>query len=503
MSKSVRKVGFIGLPDDQLEVLSAMTGRQDYRPEVIIDDDTNAYSYKLAEILQIPTSANGSILKVVPCDILVIPDGCPELREEMAIELGPKTPRIISASEMAIELGLDPSAKAAEEAAYVPSDWGVGVPSPDEDDRTFDNRTFSEAAHNDATFNEGTLDDTELVIERLADEEEVTEPPPTIPAAPAPSAPSPANTAAETSLQQAAETLKLAFDKQKLLRHSRQIAVNAARGDSGSIMLLDETGEYLKIAVAEGLSGDIVRRTRQRVGEGVAGNVLLEGRARVIIDKLNDPRYRTGRERSAIKAAVCVPIRVADRSIGVLNVSSDTRMDGFNENTMCLLEKFGAEVALVIIQALGLSPARVDSAEEALRSRIETHMAMSASLPSKLDAVAGAIGQFLGAGACRVYFNEARGKRLKLMGEYGQGFLRPAQGTTSADHGLIGWALKLGRPEAFAPLYGESERRAVFYFLLRGKTPLGIIEVEGVPLDDSNRTEAFEAMEHLSSRPRS
>ena len=53
-------------------------------------------------------------------------------------------------------------------------------------------------------------------------------------------------------------------------------ALDLVGADTGSIMLVDEEGENLVIAAAEGLSRAVVLSTRQRIGEGIAGWVARE-----------------------------------------------------------------------------------------------------------------------------------------------------------------------------------------------------------------------------------
>jgi hypothetical protein len=386
MSRQIKKVGFVNLPEDRLDIFSSLTRHPEYRAEVVIDFDTSAYSYKLAEILQVPTASDLNMLLRFPCHLLVVPNDRPDLKVELNDYLGDPPAIVLTVDEMSERLNLAPAAAPPDAE---PGGWSLPLQVTHFDMPT-PKTTQRPGAPGRMTPPGGTPRPTSglhrrpdpaepeagLTIERIPgherleplrrtsvreDFEDLLHPHggaqhwslPEAGATPiveyydsdradTAAVGATADASPESQLNAALATLNLASDKQILLERILQIAVTAVRGDAGSIMLLDEPGEFLRIAAAHGLSMEVQKTTRQRIGEGVAGSVMLEGRGRILVDRLNDPRYRDGRERARIKAALCVPIKVGPRSIGVLNVSSDTRKDAFGRNDQDRLEQFVA-----------------------------------------------------------------------------------------------------------------------------------------------------------------
>ena len=125
-----------------------------------------------------------------------------------------------------------------------------------------------------------------------------------------------------TRLGQLRDAFALSDDRQRLFREVLSLAVEQTGADAGSIMLVDEEAGELRIAFADGLSNDVVRTMRQRIGEGIAGKVAKEGKAILVHDRIDDPRFKEGRQRMRITAAMSAPIKLDGRVIGVLNVSS-------------------------------------------------------------------------------------------------------------------------------------------------------------------------------------
>src|SRR6478735_4933651 len=94
----------------------------------------------------------------------------------------------------------------------------------------------------------------------------------------------------------------------------------------GTLVLLDESTGRLRTEAAIGLGPDEIERAKYAVGEGVTGNVVATGRARIIRDVRADPDFlnRTGRlAYSNIDVPIsyiCVPVKIEGRTAGALAV---------------------------------------------------------------------------------------------------------------------------------------------------------------------------------------
>src|SRR3954471_11613660 len=95
----------------------------------------------------------------------------------------------------------------------------------------------------------------------------------------------------------------------------------------GTLVLLDESTGLLRTEAAVGLTADHIEKNRFALGEGITGNVVATGRARVIPDVRHDPDFlnRTNRLRSyddanAVVSFLCVPIKIEGRTAGAVAV---------------------------------------------------------------------------------------------------------------------------------------------------------------------------------------
>lgn len=153
-----------------------------------------------------------------------------------------------------------------------------------------------------------------------------------------------------------ARALAAVGDLSELLRLILQRATSAVNADKGSLMLLDEPTDELVIRVVTGLpdpemarrieSGEIECR-RFRRGQGVAGQVLETGEAVRIDDTEVDVTF-SDRDGSFVRSLLCLPLKVDEIVIGVLNISN--RVDGrpFSDDDVELLEAMASQASIAI-----------------------------------------------------------------------------------------------------------------------------------------------------------
>src|SRR5262245_2906952 len=107
-----------------------------------------------------------------------------------------------------------------------------------------------------------------------------------------------------------------------LLADVLERTMRAVHARIGSIMLLDRDRQTLKVVAARGHSSEVLGGPEVRVVEGVSGKAVQLGEPVLVEDietdprfgKANDPKYGGG-------SFICMPLRVSDRIIGVVNLA--------------------------------------------------------------------------------------------------------------------------------------------------------------------------------------
>jgi Nif-specific regulatory protein len=122
----------------------------------------------------------------------------------------------------------------------------------------------------------------------------------------------------------------------------------------GSLVLLDESTGRLRTEAAVGLTPEEIERGKYALGEGITGNVVATGRARIIPDVRAEPDFlnRTGRltAKTANQAIsfLCVPIRIDNRTAGALSVDKPFDSDQALREAQSFLEIVAAFLAQAI-----------------------------------------------------------------------------------------------------------------------------------------------------------
>jgi len=107
-----------------------------------------------------------------------------------------------------------------------------------------------------------------------------------------------------------------------LLSHVLERTMRAVSAGIGSIMLLDRERRTLRIAVGRGLQEAGRGPVEVKVGEGIAGKVVEMGEAVVVEDIEKDPRFgRASDPRYGGGSFICMPLRVGERIVGVVNLA--------------------------------------------------------------------------------------------------------------------------------------------------------------------------------------
>ncbi len=109
---------------------------------------------------------------------------------------------------------------------------------------------------------------------------------------------------------------------QDLLGLVLQTTMRAVRATVGSIMILDRDRRMLKLAASRGIPEDVAASAEVKVGDGIAGKVVEMGEPVLVDDIESDPRFKQpNAPQYGNGSFICMPIRVGDRVIGVINMA--------------------------------------------------------------------------------------------------------------------------------------------------------------------------------------
>jgi diguanylate cyclase (GGDEF)-like protein len=152
-----------------------------------------------------------------------------------------------------------------------------------------------------------------------------------------------------SSLMTLTNTLLSAESKEELYRNLLETAADLVGASRGSIMLVDKTGKRLQIGFSKGMNERLAQSVTVNVGEGIAGKVACDGLPLLVDDVEKDLRVGIqNRSRFKTKSLLCMPLKLKDKTIGVINLSDKQNMKVFTEEDMNILTSFGNLASLML-----------------------------------------------------------------------------------------------------------------------------------------------------------
>ncbi len=151
------------------------------------------------------------------------------------------------------------------------------------------------------------------------------------------------------------KTLSISLQPEKLLSQILSASLKASGADEGSLMLIDEESRTLRVKVGLGLPQDVYKKIAIRLGEPIAGIVAESGNPlRLDSQSINNLKISTpsGHKRR-IKSSLSLPLKVMDKTIGVLNLNIIKDNKPFIQRDEDLLSVF-ATVAAISLEHAGL-----------------------------------------------------------------------------------------------------------------------------------------------------
>jgi putative nucleotidyltransferase with HDIG domain len=160
-----------------------------------------------------------------------------------------------------------------------------------------------------------------------------------------------------TTIHQTAQRLTQLHTPDMLAQEIVNILEETLHYEHGAVMLISRDGKRLEpFALSDQAYGVNVREQDKasteglsiQMGRGITGWVAEHGQSVRLGDASHDPRYLAARE--GIQSELCVPLRIGERVIGIVNVES-RRPNSYSESDQRVLETIAAQFAISINNA--------------------------------------------------------------------------------------------------------------------------------------------------------
>lgn len=150
------------------------------------------------------------------------------------------------------------------------------------------------------------------------------------------------------------------------------VTANAFGSKICSLMLIDEKSQELIIRATQSVSESYNRKQPLKIGEGIAGKVVLEKRPVTIYDVTEEKeyKYKDIAKKEGLFSLLCVPLVVKGRAIGVINLYT-SKPHNFTKNEINMLTTVANQAAMVIENTELIVKSRVIQEELETRKLVE------------------------------------------------------------------------------------------------------------------------------------
>lgn len=155
-------------------------------------------------------------------------------------------------------------------------------------------------------------------------------------------------------LAQLGQILNSTLDHQEVRRRAMEAATRLMKAEAGSLLLIDEARKHLCFEVALGDNEEKIKKITLNLGEGIAGWVAQNGKPLIINAPDQDPRFFKGVDDQTefkTRNIICVPVKVKDKTIGVLEALNKMGGQDFDEEDRSIFASLADQVAIALDNA--------------------------------------------------------------------------------------------------------------------------------------------------------
>jgi diguanylate cyclase (GGDEF)-like protein len=447
------RLAFLDLPDDRVDLISLASRTPSVEIVLVVHSDPEALALEIAEVLQIPRSAEPLDLLSLKPDQVALP----------SLDAPGATVLLRSGISERIFTSLDEIQSRLKSPAPppLPAPSNRDIPVEDGDSAP----SFpAPAAHGRTALGTGDAEPLQA-WEAMFDE-------------------------ATGGLGKIQDALDLSDDRNRVLNEILTLAVDQTGAEMGSIMILDEDEGELTIAFANGIPSETVRSTRQKLGEGISGRVAQERTPLLIHDPSPESRADP-RERSRIRAAMCAPIQVEDRVLGVINVSSHQVEKRFDDQDLRRLVRIAERIASILDRVVQTQRRDADAAEFRARRGVEQALTRDRlDQDERIRLAATRIAKALRADSVQIYLAVAGETKFRVVAS---GTAVGVKGLVPVGEGLVASVLEDGEPLCLTArrsgVKGQSALSRLILAPIQGKHSMGVIAIENRSLKEEETEE--------------
>ncbi len=156
------------------------------------------------------------------------------------------------------------------------------------------------------------------------------------------------------TISQISALINSSLDIREVLNNSLAAVEQFIEAETSSIFELDTTSGELYFCCARGPGGQKIQNLRLKIGEGIAGYVAQTEKAVLVGDARQDPRFFPSFDAITgftTRSILCVPLKVKNRLIGVLELLNKKDGTDFEEEDLDIVSIVANQIGIALENA--------------------------------------------------------------------------------------------------------------------------------------------------------
>jgi len=253
-------------------------------------------------------------------------------------------------------------------------------------------------------------------------------------------------------LYQISQSITSSLELKTVFSQTTELAAYVLNAEAATLFSLDEDRQELVFLVAKGAAAQGLEEQRMPLSHGVAGWVATHGKSLIVNDTSQSDLFNSTVDSQTgytTQNILCVPLRVHDRTIGVLELMNKNIPGGFSPDDANWLTMMGQQIAIALENAQLFKREQTKVHELATLNKVSQAMNSELDVAVVLNTITQSVLEISSADRSELWLIDARKQALRLFASAELGAERVDTERLAPIHsGLAGWSVTYNRPLA-------------------------------------------------------
>ncbi|MEZ4861559.1 MAG: GAF domain-containing sensor histidine kinase [Caldilineaceae bacterium] len=179
-------------------------------------------------------------------------------------------------------------------------------------------------------------------------------------------------------LYQISQSITSSLDLKKVFHQTTELAASILEAQAATLFTVDERHRELVFLITKGAAAQVLEEKRIPLDQGVVGWVATNGKPLIVNDTRKSAFFNSDVDSQtgfSTRNIVCVPLRIHERTVGILEVLNKDDESGFTADDAEWLSTMGQQIAIALENAqlyenLRQEQDRIIKAQEEVRNHL-------------------------------------------------------------------------------------------------------------------------------------